>query len=143
MTDNGNRYALHALKNKRGQLASEIVELKLKLRNRKKSLDHVDASLQLLDPSIETDKLPAKRPKRIRLFRHGELNRMIMGAFREADKDTLSLAEIVSYILAQGGLSEDARKALAPRVRSNLAYLVRTGRVEKIGEREAALWKLP
>lgn len=141
--DKGNRYALHALRNKRGEIASEIVTLERKLRHLKESLVHVDASLQLLDPSIDTDKIPNKRPtKRVKLFRQGELNRLIMGAFRDAAQDTLSAAEIVSYILERGGLSEAARKALAPRVRGNLAYLSRIGRLQKEGAQQNAKWAI-
>ncbi len=53
-------------------LAAEIVHLKAQLRHRKEALGHVDATLRLLDPSIEINAIPNKRiVKRIRLFRQG------------------------------------------------------------------------
>ena len=49
-------------------------------------MGHVDATLRLLDPSIDIDQIPNKRPrKRIKLFRQGELGRLIVGVLREAD----------------------------------------------------------
>jgi hypothetical protein len=82
----GDRYALTALRNKRASLASEIVQLERKLRHCRESLVHVDATLKLLDPEAEPEAIPNKRPlKRIKLFRQGELGRMILGTLREAD----------------------------------------------------------
>ena len=62
MNDKGNRYALAALRDKRAVLAAEIVQLERQVRHRKESLGHVDATLRLLDPSIDTDAIPNKRP---------------------------------------------------------------------------------
>ena len=82
----GDRYALSALRNKRASLASDIVQLERKLRHCRESLVHVDATLRLLDGSIEPEAIPTKRPiKRIKLFRQGELGRMILRVMREAD----------------------------------------------------------
>jgi hypothetical protein len=105
-------------------------------------LGHVDATLRLLDPSIEVDAIPNKRiVKRIRLFRQGELGRLILGALREADAP-LSTAQIVTAILAAGGHGESARKAVTPRVRGNLAYLERREKVGKSGIGKASRWGL-
>lgn len=60
MNEKGNRYALSALRDKRAVLASEIVQLERQLRHRKESISHVDATLRLLDPSIETDAIPGQ-----------------------------------------------------------------------------------
>lgn len=138
----GDRYALSALRNKRATLASEIVELERQLRHRRESLVHVDATLKLLDPSIEIDAIPNKRlPKRIKLFRQGELQRLILGALREAD-NPLPTADIVTAVLAAGGHGEGARKTMALRVRGNLAYLERRNVIQKIGARKTATWTL-
>ncbi len=138
----GDRYALSALKNKRATIASEIVHLQAQLRHRKDMLVHVDATLQLLDPSIEPGAIRNKRrPKRIKLFRQGELGRLILGALRQADGQ-LSTAAIVSAVIAAGGHGEDARKAMAPRVRGNLSYLLRRKMVSKMGEGRMVRWCL-
>ena len=79
------RYALSALRNKRADLASEVAQLERQIRHRKEALGHVDATLRLLDPSVDIDAIPNKRiVKRIKLFRQGELGRMIVGVLREA-----------------------------------------------------------
>lgn len=87
MNDKGNRYALAALKDKRASLASEIIQLERQIRHRKECLVHVDATLRLLDPELHVEGIPPKRPtKRIKLFRQGELQRIILGALRDADR---------------------------------------------------------
>lgn len=144
MNDKGNRYALAALKDKRASLASEIVQCERKLRHCREAIAHVDATLRLLDPSIAPDEIPNKRlvPGRIRLFRQGELGRMIRDALRTAGGKPLSTAEIVDHLLKVGGHGPEARKAMSGRVRGNLAYLERKGEVEKLGNRTSAAWKL-
>lgn len=143
MNDKGNRYALSALRNKRATIASEIVQLERQLRHRRESLGHVDATLRLLDPSIEPGAIPNKRPvKNITLFRQGELGRLILDALRTAEGKPLSTAAIVTAVLAAGGHGESARPSVAPRVRGNLAYLERRKKVRKTGSADGAKWIL-
>lgn len=121
------RYALSALKRKRVSLAAEIVQLEHQVRSRKDSLGHVDVCLRLLDPSFPVETIPNKRiDKHVTLFRQGKL----------------STAEIVTSVLAAGIDGEDARPALRMRVRGNLGYLERWGKVLKLGARAAARWRL-
>ena len=94
-------------------------------------MGHVDATLRLLDPSVEIDAIPNKRlTKRIKLFRQGELGRLILGVLRNADTPQ-STAAIVSAVLATGGHSNAARPTMAPRVRGNRAYQERRGLVRR------------
>lgn len=73
------------------------------------SVGHVDATLRLLDPSVDIDAIPTKRPrKRIKLFRQGELGRMILKALREAETP-ISTQDITSAILAAGGHGPSAQ----------------------------------
>lgn len=138
----GDRYALSALRNKRASLASEIVETERKLRHLRDSLVHVDATLKLLDPEIEPGDIPTKRPtRRVKLFRQGELGRMILDSMRRAP-DGISMHAVVSDILAAGGHEESARKTVSGRVRSNLAYLARRGKVRKTGRQRDAAWTI-
>lgn len=138
----GDLYALSALKRKRASIASEIVQCERQLRHLKEALGHVDYTLKLLDPETDPEAIPNKRPvKRVKLFRQGELGRMILGALRNAESE-LSTAEIVTAILAAGGHGEAARRTMAPRVRGNLAYLERRGMVNKRGGGRGARWAL-
>jgi hypothetical protein len=142
MNDKGNRYALAALKDKRASLASEIIQLERQIRHRKEALVHVDATLRLLDPDLHVEGIPNKRSaKRIKLFRQGELGRLILGAIREAEKP-LHASEIVSAIIKAGGHGDGARHALAQRVRTNLAYLSRNNKVSKQSSGRDASWAL-
>ncbi|MGQ0456113.1 MAG: hypothetical protein ACT4OU_03515 [Hyphomicrobium sp.] len=143
MTDNGDRYALSALRNKRGSLAGEIVQLERKLRHCREAIKHVDATLRLLDPSGDPTALPKKRPpQRIKLFRQGELGRHIRDALRTANGAPVLTADIVTYLLKVGGHGEDARAAMAPRVRGNLAYLERREVVRKTQRGSLIQWAL-
>jgi hypothetical protein len=142
MNELGNRYALAALKRQRGLLAGEIATLKKRLAWAEGQLVHVDATIHLLDPAIVTDALPTVRPqKRIKLFRQGELGRLIIDALRRAGKP-LGTADVVSAVMAAGKHAEPARAALAPRVRGNLAYLEKSAKVAKRGRGSSVTWTL-
>lgn len=139
-TEKGNRYALAALKKQRADMAGEIACLSSKILWLKSQLGHVDATLRLLDPSIDLKGLPVSRPrKRIKLFRQGELGRLIVDALRRAGKP-VGTHEVVTAVLAAGGHGESARAALAPRVRGNLAYLEKAGKVVKQGHGKEVHW---
>jgi hypothetical protein len=139
----GDRYALSALRNKRASLASDIVQLERQLRHCRESLVHVDATLRLLDPQAEPESIPNKRPvKRIKLFRQGELGRLKLDVLRQAT-EPVSTRDVTSAVLHAGGHGEDARRALAPRVRGNLAYINNRRKVVKTDTTEGGLWSLP
>ena len=136
MTDNelGNRYALHALRDKRATLAGEIADLKKQLAWRVQQLDHVDACLTIFEPGFDPQ-------KRVKLFRQGELGRLIIDALRRAGRP-LGTHEVVSALLTEGGYGESARPSLTPRVRGNLQYLWKAGKVTKGGRGTAVVWSL-
>ena len=141
-TSRGDRYALSALRKRRATLASEIIHLESQVRARKASLGHVDATLKLLDPGYDAGTVKPRRiPQRIRLFRQGELGRLILGALRDADGE-LSTAQIISALVKAGGHGEGARKAMGQRARANLAYLLRRGKVAKSGTGAGVRWTI-
>lgn len=142
MNEKGSRYALAALKDKRASIASDIVECESRLRHLKEALVHVDATLLLLDPELEPGSIPTKRPtRRVKLFRQDQLGRLILDALREAD-GPMSAPAVTAAVVEAGGYGDGALKAVAPRVRGNLAYLERRGMVRKDGELRAARWSL-
>ena len=73
----------------------------------------------------------------------GELGRLIMDALRRAEGAPLSTAEVVAAVTAAIGEKADKKAVVAHSVRSNLAYLARSGKVRKIGDRAATTWLLP
>jgi hypothetical protein len=138
----GDRYALSALRNKRASLSSEIAQLERQIRHCREALVHVDATLRLLDPSAEPEAIPNKRPvKRIKLFKQGELGRLIFDALRQAAKP-VSTYEMTTAILRAGGHGESARRVMANRVRSNLDYLHNRRKVTKHEDSWVVRWSL-
>jgi hypothetical protein len=67
--EKGNRYAIHALKDRRATMAGEIVQMKEGIAYREEQLTHLDAVE--LDPSYRADTLPPKRLRRVKLFGNG------------------------------------------------------------------------
>jgi len=143
MNEKGNRYALAALKNKRATISSEIVALERQVKARKVSLEHVDACLRLLDPTVTPDDIPNKRlPKHVNLFRQGELSRLVTDVLRKAEGKPLSTPQIAEAIMDKHSIDAGGRNTIRVRVRSNLAYLERRGKVGKLGERGTAKWTI-
>ncbi len=141
-TELGNKYALAAMKQQRASLAGEIASLKKRLAWAEEQIIHVDAALQLLDPQLFPHLIPARKQyKRLKLFRQGELSQLVRDALRRAGKPVGTHA-VVTAILAAGGHGESARPALAGRVRGNLAYLERSGKVSKLGAGMKTCWLL-
>ena len=143
MNENGNRYALAALRERRASIDGEIKECERKLRYLREALGHLDATLSLFDPDGDPKAITAKRPYRhVKLFGSGKLNRLVMDALRR-EAGPMTTAEIVASIVKELGYGDDAAKGISHRVRANLSYLAKNGRIVKEGERETARWSLP
>jgi hypothetical protein len=142
MKELGNRYALAALKDRRATLAGEIADLKKRLQVATTQLDHIDACLTIFEYEGDPAAIPAHRPRRrVKLFRQGELGRLILDALRRAGKP-LGTHAITTALLEAGGHGEAARPSLAPRVRGNLAYLESRKAITKTGAGRAVVWAL-
>jgi len=133
---------MKALKDKRASLAGEIESLKRKLEWAQKQMAHVDACLTIFQPGFEPASAGIRKPrKRVKLFRQGELNRMVLDALRRAGKP-IGTAEVARSLMDAEGFEEDTFTGLIERVRGALAYLSRTGRVERRGDGRAGVWAL-
>ncbi len=142
MNENGNRYAISALKEQRARLAGEIAHMKKKIAWGSEQLKHIDATIRIFEPTGDPNAIPNMRPrKRVKLFRQGELGRLIFDALRRAG-EPISTADVVKALLAATGNNEDARRALAPRVRGNLAYQHGRKTIVKVGGGRETRWKL-
>lgn len=142
MNDLGNKYALAALRDKRATLAGEIAQLDKQAKWKRDQLEHVDATLALFDPNYRVGSIPAKKPYRhIKLFKQGELGRLILDSLRRAGRP-ISTAEVVTAVMAQGHQGESVRATMTPRVRGNLAYLERRQKVRKLGRGKTVKWHL-
>ena len=123
MNEAGNRYALAALKDRRATLAGEIVDLKKQLAWRVSQLDHVDACLTIFEPGFDIKAIGIKRPrKRVKLFRQGELGRLII--------DALILTGPITDSFRHG--RPPSRSSRKPRIfKMNLDGRVKPGHDEK------------
>jgi hypothetical protein len=143
MDDLSNKYALAALKDRRAAIAGEISSLESRLRYLRQMVEHVDGTLRLFAPNLDPGAIPEKKPyRRVKLFNAGELNRLILGALRKAEKP-LSTAQVAAAVVKELGYGPEAAKSMANRVRANLSYLLRKrGLVAKEGDRASARWSL-
>ncbi|HEX3652773.1 MAG TPA: hypothetical protein VHU18_08115 [Rhizomicrobium sp.] len=141
-TDNGNKYALAALKHKRASLAGEIVSLEKSLAWKRSQLEHVDATLAIFGEADPDKVKPVKPYKRIALFKQGELAQLVRDALRKAAKP-LTLSQVVANVTAELGHGEEAIPAMRHRVRASLQYLSREKHsVTKQGNGSRVLWTL-
>ena len=142
MENLGNKYALCALRERRSELAGELITLERKLRGIREAMSHVDGVLRLFDPEADPKAIKAKPYRRVKLFGQGKLNRMILDALRATGRP-MSTAEVTAAVGAAQGFGEAAAKGLRNRVRANLFYLWKArATVSKAGERETAMWQL-
>jgi hypothetical protein len=92
--------------------------------------------------SIDIDQIPNKRlRKRIKLFRQGELVRLIGGVLRKADTP-ISTQDMTSAIRAAGGHGEPAKPSVMSRVRGNLFYLYNWRKALKTGRGKDVPWQI-
>ncbi len=138
-----NQYALAALKERRATIAGEISSIEDRLRYLRKMAEAVDHTIRLFDSNIDPGTIPPKKPyKRVKLFKGGELNRLILNALRKAGKP-ITTGEVTDLVIAELGHGPDAKRGMANRVRANLCYLHRErGLVTKEGDRADAKWSL-
>ncbi len=142
MNENGNRYAIHALKERRATIDGEMRECERKLRYLREALTHLDATLALFDPDGNPKAIRAKRPyKRVKLFGAGKLSRLILDALRTAERP-LSAPEVTAAVVAELDYGPEASAGMATRVRATLSYLAKRGGLVKEGQHRTALWKL-
>jgi len=142
MNDNGNKYALAALRERRAEVDGQFRDCERRIRYLRECLVHLDGTLKLFDPDGTPADIKAKRPyKKVKLFANGKLSRIVRDALRKSDRP-MSTKEVTAALVAELGYGPDAGKGMTNRVRATLAYLTGAGAVRKIGEREGATWAL-
>ena len=139
--DLGNQYALHALRERRAEMAGEMTQLLERVRYLKQAIHSLDGTLAIMAPGCDPSTIRPKRPRtKAKLFGAGKLNALIYDALRKGDRP-MSLVEVCEAIGEAVGFGPKAVVGLRSRVRSALLYLTKVrGTVIKEGEREAARW---
>lgn len=145
MNENGNKYALAALKDRRARIAGEIFALKKQIAQKLGQMAHLDATMFLFDPEFKPGSIRPKRVvayQRVPLFSHGELGRSILDVLRESGGVPLAGNEIAARVMAKLNQPSSAKMAMTSRVRSNLTYLKKQGKAAKVGDKQSARWTL-
>jgi hypothetical protein len=113
MNENGNRYALAALRERRAALDGEIKACDRKLRYLCEAISHIDATLSLFDPNGAPKEITAKRPyKRVKLFASGKFGRLVLDALRRGGRP-MTTREIVASIAATSRRSPSTARTTA------------------------------
>ena len=141
MNDNGNKYAMAALKDRRARVAGEIFDIKRQMAKKKQILAHIDETIKVFDPDYKVGSIrPKKAYQHVRLFGQGELQRLVLGALRESGQP-MACHEVAAVISKK--LGQEPHQSMVARVRCNLVYLRRhKGRVLRTGEGLEARWTL-
>ncbi len=138
-----NTYAIPALKEKRAAIAGRVISLKKQISRHHKELANLDATIALFEPSYKIGSIKPKRTqKRSKLFKLGELGRLIIDALRRADGVPMSTRDVVAAVSVAIGQGKTSEVVLAASVRSNLAYMTRRGKVVQVGRGVGCKWQL-
>jgi hypothetical protein len=138
----GFQYGVAALRMKRAELAGDIAQLQLQLRDRRSDLGKVDDMLRILAPGTDPADIPPKKAMHyLNVFRHGELGRLILGLLRASARPLTNL-EIARTVMQRGGYRSHLWTAIRRRTRANLAYLEAQDRVTKVGHGVGAAWTI-
>ncbi len=118
-------HAVSALSRKRAELAGEVIRAKARLKRLQENLAHVDATLRLFDPDADPAAIKPLRPRKPpRLFRHGELPRLILSALRE--HGPADAHDVTSAVMRGAGMDPadvELLPEVLPRVRETLRHL--------------------
>ena len=138
-----NTFAIPALKEKRAAIAGRIISLKKQIAKHHKELASLDATIVLFEPSYKIGSIkPIRKQQRSKLFKLGELGRLIKDALRRANGGPLSTHEVVAAVAVAIGEGKTSEAVLRATVRSNLAYMARRGAVTQIGKAKGCKWEL-
>jgi hypothetical protein len=94
---------MHALRNKRAELAGTLIQLEQRLVRQRADLTHLDATMRLFDPDIQPNEVTPKQPRpHSAWFRHGECPRLIYDELRDAPQPmaTRELTERIMRVKA-------------------------------------------
>ena len=123
----GNQYALHALRERRAELAGEITQLESRVRHLRESLTHVDGTLALFDPNGDPSTIPAKKPYGGSSCSDTASSTPSSWTPSGAAHRPMTTREVRAAIIAEVGFGPDTAKGMDSRLRTNLLYLEGAG----------------
>jgi hypothetical protein len=136
-------HVMHALRNKRAELAGTLIQLEQQLVRQRADLTHLDATMRLFDPDIQPNEIPSKqRRPRSAWFRHGECLRLIYDELRDAPQPmtTRELTERIVRVKAIPADDDRSRELMQKTLLSSLNRAKETiARIENGG---VVSWRL-
>jgi hypothetical protein len=136
-------HVMHALRNKRAELAGTLIQLEQQLVRQRADLTHLDATMRLFDPDIQPNEIPSKqRRPHSAWFRHGECLRLIYDELRDAPQPmtTRELTERIVRVKAIPADDDRSRGLMQKTLLSSLNRAKETiARIESGG---VVSWRL-
>jgi hypothetical protein len=136
-------HVMHALRNKRAELAGTLIQLEQQLVRQRADLTHLDATMRLFDPDIQPNEIPSKqRRPHSAWFRHGECLRLIYDELRDAPQPmtTRELTERIVRVKAIPADDDRCRELMQKTLLSSLNRAKETiARIESGG---VVSWRL-
>jgi hypothetical protein len=145
MSESLSELAISALRQKRAELAGEVIHYQREIARIRGELVHVDAVLRLFAPDSPPEHILPKyhRPPRSEYLAHGEIRRRCLEAMR--DGAVITAESVVVQMMRDKGLDAEGdqrlRSDLLKRTLRALDALRRLGRVQKIGKSRGVRWK--
>jgi hypothetical protein len=136
-------HVVSALRDKRAELAGDVLAAQKRLEKLRDDLDAVDRTLRIFDPSQSPESIrPIVKRKSDKLFAYGECTRAIMNALRVATEPLAAeqIAERVALDCRLKTESPDVAATLLRRV--NAAMVKMRARGLAIGDGRPARWAL-
>lgn len=116
-------HVMHALRNKRAELAGTLIQLEQQLVRQRADLTHLDATMRLFDPDIQPNEIRSKqRRPHSAWFRHGECLRLIYDELRDAPQPitTRELTERIMRVKAIPADDDRSRELMQKRLLGSL-----------------------
>lgn len=121
----GNQHAISALVRKRAELAGDVIGLRRQIADLQDKLKVIDTALSLIGYEGAPGSIKPVRKQANRLFKNGQLSRLVYDAMRQGARDN---AEITDYVMAHMGwdIADRARYSdIRRRVKDVTKKLVR------------------
>jgi hypothetical protein len=136
-------HVISALRDKRAELAGDVLATQKRLEKLRDDLDAVDRTLRIFDPNRSPDSIrPVVKRKGDKLFAYGECMRAIMNTLRVATEPMTAeqIAEQVALDCRLGTESPDIAATLLARVKQAMVKMRARGLA--IGEGKPTRWAL-
>jgi len=133
---------------KRQQIAREIKDLQIQIKDKRDGLIHIDATITILNPNAIFDSdTPNQRLRRnLGHFERGEIRKRCLSALREANGQPVTIRDITTRAMADKKISPDdraIRKLFGKQFDAAMKSLAKSGGVvEQIGRYRDVKWKL-